>query len=189
MKRSQESSSLNSLWRWKQAHVVSSRGTAYLWDKNLQVNLKIGRVQHTLKWEHGKRDVWTPNVFSVQRPSRNRELRMVQKIFKLSLRDACLGKPRSTNKRSFNTSNVGSRCKGDNGKGMKGGHKEGTKKQEVREVHYIALIDVRHNQKYEYIPENSRKSNLKCGNDQAQMKELYTNFQRRSKKQEWGQKI
>ena len=31
-KRSQESSSPNFLWRWKQAHVVSSRGTAYLWD-------------------------------------------------------------------------------------------------------------------------------------------------------------
>ena len=40
MKRSQESSSLNFLWRWKQAHVVSSRGTAYLWDKILQVNVK-----------------------------------------------------------------------------------------------------------------------------------------------------
>ena len=33
LKRSQESSSLNFLWRWKQAHVVSSRGAAYLWDK------------------------------------------------------------------------------------------------------------------------------------------------------------
>ena len=32
--------SLNFLWRWKQAHVVSSRGTAYLWDRILQVNLK-----------------------------------------------------------------------------------------------------------------------------------------------------
>ena len=38
MKRSQGSSSLNSLWRWKQAHVVSSRGTAYLWDKNSSSN-------------------------------------------------------------------------------------------------------------------------------------------------------
>ena len=108
--------------------------------------------------------------FSVQRPSRNRELRMVQKIFKLSLRDACLGKPRSTNKRSFNTSNVSSRCKGDNGKGMKGGHQEGTKNQEVREVHYVALIDVRRIQKYEYIRVNSRKSNLKCGNYQPRWK-------------------
>ena len=50
-------------------------------------------------------------------------------------------------------------------------------------------MDIRHIQKYEYIPENSRKSNLKCGNYQAQMKDLYTNFQRRSMKQEWGQKI
>ena len=43
----------------------------------------------------------------------------------LSLRDACLGKPRSTNKRSFISSNMDSRCKGDNGKGMKGGLKCG----------------------------------------------------------------
>ena len=64
-------------------------------------------------------------------------------------------------------------------------------------------MDIRHIQKYEYIPEkvresnlkcghhykyiqvNVRKSKLKCGSYQAQMKELYTNFQRRSMKQEW----
>ena len=85
---------------------------------------------------------------------------------------------------------------------MKGGHKEGTQKQNVRKVYFAALIDIRHIQKYEYIPENVskinlkcghkyeyipvnvRKSNLKCGNYQAQMKELYTNFQRRSMKEE-----
>ena len=43
--------------------------------------------------------------------------------------------------------------------------------------------------KYKYILVNVRKSNLKCRNYQAQMKELYTNFQRRSMKWEWGQKI
>ena len=107
----------------------------------------------------------------------------------LPLRDACLGKPRSINKRSFISSNIDSRCKGDNGKGMKGGHEEGTQKQKVRQVHFVALVDIRHIQKYEYIPENVRESNLKCGNYQALMKELYTNFQRRSVKQEWGQKI
>ena len=85
---------------------------------------------------------------------------------------------------------------------MKGDHKEGTQKQKVRKVHFVALTDIRHIQKYEYIPENVhennlkcghkykniqgnvRKSNLKCGNYQAHMKELYTNFQRRSMKQE-----
>ena len=90
---------------------------------------------------------------------------------------------------------------------MKGGHKEGTQKQKARKVHFAALMDIRHIQKYEYIlenvrennlkcghkykyiPVNVRKSNLKCGNYQAQMKELYTNFQRRSMKQEKGQKI
>ena len=44
MKTSQESFSPNFLWRWKQAHVVSSRGAAYLWDK-IQVNLKILGLQ------------------------------------------------------------------------------------------------------------------------------------------------
>ena len=67
---------------------------------------------------------------------------------------------------------------------MKGGHKEGTQKQKVRKVHFVALMDNRHNHKYEYIPVNVRKNNLKCGNYQAQMKELYTIFQRRSMKQE-----
>ena len=92
----------------------------------------------------------------------------------LSLGDACLGKPRSMNKRSVNPSNVDSRCKGDNGKGMKGGHKEGTQKQKVRNVHFVALMDIRHILKYEYILVNVRKSNLKCGNYQALMTELYT---------------
>ena len=41
----------------------------------------------------------------------------------LSLRDACLGKPRSTNKKSFIPNNADTRCKADNGKGMNGGRK------------------------------------------------------------------
>ena len=44
MKRSQESSSVNFFWRWKQAHVVSSRDTTYLWDKFLRVILKVRGV-------------------------------------------------------------------------------------------------------------------------------------------------
>ena len=74
------------------------------------------------------------------------------------------------------------RCKGDNGEGMKGGHKRRHKKQKIKKVHFSALMDISHIRKY-------RKSNLKCGNYQAQMKELYTNFQRRSMKQECGQNI
>ena len=101
-KRSQESSSLS---RWEQAHVVSSRGTAYLWDKILQVTVKNRRVRYTLECELGKKEVWTPNVFWSANFG-NRELRMDQN---LSLRDACLGKPRSMKKRSFNPSNVDSR--------------------------------------------------------------------------------
>ena len=68
------------------------------------------------------------------------------------------------NKQNIFHPNVDSRWKGDDGKGMKGGHKEGTQKQKVREVHFAALMDIRHIQKYEYIAENVRKSNLKCGN-------------------------
>ena len=47
---------------------------------------------------------------------------------------------------------------------MKGSHEEGTQKQKERKVHFVALMDIRHIQKYEYIPENVRESNLKCGN-------------------------
>ena len=45
----------------------------------------------------------------------------------LIFRDACLGKPTSVNKICFISSNDDSTWKGDNGKGMKGGRKEGTK--------------------------------------------------------------
>ena len=129
MKRSQESSSPNFLWRWKQAHVVPSRGTAYLWNKILQVNFKIRWVQDTLKWELGKKEVWTPNVVLFSALRESRVAYGSEDSGDLSLRDACLGKPRSKNKRSFFSSNIDSRCKGDNGKGMKGGHEEGTQKQ------------------------------------------------------------
>ena len=59
----------------------------------------------------------------------------------LSLRDACLGKPKSMNKRSFTPSNVDSRCKGDNGKGMKEGHKEGIFSKK-KESPFVALMDI-----------------------------------------------
>ena len=62
------------------------------------------------------------------------------------------------NKRSFTPSNFDSRCDGDNGKGMKGCHKEGTQKQKVRKVHFAALMDIRHSQMYEYILVNVTKT-------------------------------
>ena len=133
MKRSQESSSLNFLWRWKQAHVVLSRGTAYLWDKILQVSLKIRGVRDTLKCELGKKEVWTPNVVLISELRESRVTCGSEDSGDLSLKDACLGKPRSMNKRSFIPSNVDSRWKSDNGKGMKGGHKEGTQKTKGKE--------------------------------------------------------
>ena len=46
---------------------------------------------------------------------------------------------------------------------MKGGHKEGTHKKKVTKVHFAALMDIRHIQKYEYIPKNVGENNLKCG--------------------------
>ena len=44
---------------------------------------------------------------------------------------------------------------------MKGGHKEGTRKKTTSPLYYI--VDIHHIHKYEYIPENVRKSNLKSG--------------------------
>ena len=86
---------------------------------------------------------------------------------------------------------------------MKGGHKEDTKIN--KKSRFVALMEIRHIQKYEYIPDDVRESNLqcgdkyehirvnvrqsKCGNDQAQMKDLYANFERKSMKQERGHKI
>ena len=101
MKRSQESSSLNFLWRWKQAHIVSSRGTAYLWDNILQVTLKIRWVRDTLKCEPGKKEVWTPNVVLISDFRESRVTYGSEDSGDLSLRDACLGKPRSMNKKIF----------------------------------------------------------------------------------------
>ena len=53
--------------------------------------------------------------------------------------------------------------KGNSEKGMKGGHKKGIKTKKERQVHFAALMDIRHIQKYEYIPGNVSKNNLKCG--------------------------
>ena len=39
---------------------------------------------------------------------------------------------------------------------MKMAHKQ----QKVRKVTFVALMDIRHIQKYEYIPENVRESNV-----------------------------
>ena len=100
MKRSQESSSLNSFWRWKQALVVSSRGTAYLWDEILQVTLKIrefeilssvylGRKKYELRmW------FWSANLG-------NREFRMVQKTLEI-----CLSETHASGNREAQTTDL-----------------------------------------------------------------------------------
>ena len=120
-------------------------------------------VRDTLKCEPGKKEVRTPKVVLISELQESRVTYVSEDSGDLSLREACLGKPRSMNKRSFTPSNFDSKCKGDKGKGMKGGHKEGTQKQKVRKVHCVASMDIRHIQKYEYIPVNVTKNNLWCG--------------------------
>ena len=44
---------------------------------------------------------------------------------------------------------------------MKGGLKEGTRKQKIRKVYFVALMNIRHIQKYEYILVTVRKNILK----------------------------
>ena len=141
-----------------------SRQSVSMWQV-LQANLKntgSTRESQVLTWEERSMD---SGCCSVQRASRNRELCVVQKILEICLSEnACLGKPRSTNNRSFIPSNVDSRWKSDNAKGMKGGHKEGAQKQKLRKVHFFSLMYIHRVQMSEYTPENVRESNLKCGN-------------------------
>ena len=114
MKRSQESSSLNFLWRWKQALVVSSGGTAYLWDKNSSSDpWKSGSMRHFQVWIWEERSMiwWFPNVVLISELRESRVTYGSEDSGELSLRDACLGKPKSKNKRSFIPSNVISRWK------------------------------------------------------------------------------
>ena len=74
----------------KQKLVVSSRDTAYLWDKILRVTLIARRVQETLKCGPGKKEVQTPEVvlFSMPRETES----MTQKKKKVSQKR----KPRET---------------------------------------------------------------------------------------------
>ena len=44
--------------------------------------------------------------------------------------------------------------------------KKAQKKQKVEKIHSVPLMDIRHIEKYEYILENIRESNLKCENYQ-----------------------
>ena len=134
VKRSGDSSAPNVLWRWKQVHVVSSRGTAYLSDNSSSKpqNPESTRYSQVRTWE----EVWTPNVVLFSELRESRVTYGSEDSGDQSLRDACLGKPISTNKRSFISSNIDSRWKGDNGKG---GHKEGTQKQKVRRTHFCCI--------------------------------------------------
>ena len=102
MKRSQESSSPNFLWRWKQAHVVSSRGTAYLWDNFVWGNLEKGEYEmlSSVKLRRKMHEIrmwfWSANFG-------NRELRMVQKTLEM-----CLSQTHASGNREAQTKDLSS---------------------------------------------------------------------------------
>ena len=160
MKRSQESSSPNFLWRLKQPNVVSPRSTAYLWDDS------SSEPRNPRSTKYSQVTIWEERRINSECCSYHRPMGIESHTwFRLFWRSvSCLGKPRSMNKRFFITNNVDFWWKDDNGKGMKGGPEGRHIRIKIRKVHFVALLDIRHIQKYEYIPVNVRKSNLECGN-------------------------
>ena len=72
------------LWRWKQAHVVSSRGTAYLWDKSSSKPTIHGSTRYSQMRTKEERSTNSERCF-VQRTSKNRELCMVHKTLEICL--------------------------------------------------------------------------------------------------------
>ena len=133
MKRPEEISSPNFLiLRWKLAHAVLSRDTACLWDKFLRVILKPGKCEILSSVDLEERLHNSDIVLLCE----SRVYPQIQRMYTqeprvtngsddsgdLSLRDACLGKPRVCAKIYFTLSNVDSRCKNSSGQGMKGGH-------------------------------------------------------------------
>ena len=106
-------------FRWEDPeealHVVSSRGTVYLWDKNYSRNPKNpGRKKYELRMLF-----WSSNFG-------NRELRMVQKTLEICLSETHASGHREVWITDLSHQKVDSRWKGDNAKGMKAGLKEGT---------------------------------------------------------------
>ena len=109
----------------------------------LSSNPTVWGVGGTLKFEPGKKEVQIPDVELLseyrctQKCTHKQNMDMAKRRVTngsdnsgaLSLRDACLGKPRSMNKRSFTPCNIDSRCKDSSGQGMKGGHAAAHKKQ------------------------------------------------------------
>ena len=69
--------------------------------KILQVTQKVRGVWDTLKCEPGKKEVWNPNVVLISELRESRVTYGSKDSGDLSLRDACFGKPRSTNKNIF----------------------------------------------------------------------------------------
>ena len=159
--------------RWKLAHVVSSRDTAYLWDKILRVTLKPGstRYSQVRTWEERSTCCSAQRISGLHTNAGGVHTNKNMDIGKprvangsdnsgdVSLRDACLGKPRVCAKRSFTPSNVESRRKGSSGKGMKGGYNE-AHKTITREVHFDALMDIRWFISTRTLPGSVRKNKV-----------------------------
>ena len=74
---------------WKQAHVVSSHDTAYLWDKILRVTRKARGVPNSLKCGLGKKEVQTSDVVLLNESrmytQTNREPRVGQTILEICI--------------------------------------------------------------------------------------------------------
>ena len=108
----------------------------------------------------------------------NRELRVVQKTLEI-----CLSKTHASGNWEVWIKDLSSQAmlipdeKATMEKEWKEVIKKAHKKQKVRKVHFVALMDIRHIQNYKYIPGNVRKSNLKRGN--------YENFNLGQSLTEW----
>ena len=106
------------LFWWKLAHVVSSRDTAYLWDKNSSSNPEnpgSTRYSQVRTWEERSTNSGCCSAQGIWETERMCE-------------------------RSFTQSNIDSRRNGSSGKGMKGGYKE-AHKTITRNIHFDPLTD------------------------------------------------
>ena len=149
--RSQESSSPKFLWRWKQAHVVSSRSTAYLWDKILQVNTQSGEYGILSSENLGSNEY---EFLMLVCPANFEESRVTygsKDSGDLSLRDACLGKPRSAKDLAFQAIMITDE-KATMEEEWKEVIKKAHKNKKIRKVPFAALTDIRHIQKYMDTP-------------------------------------
>ena len=151
--------------------------------KIIQVNLKIQGVEEILKWELENKEVWTLNVVLISELRGIESYVWFRRLWR-SVSQRRMPRETETHKQNiFHTKQCWSDAKATMEKEWKEVVKKAHKKRKVRKVHFVALMDTRHIQKYEYILENVRESNLKCGNPQAQIKKSCT---RTSREDRWS---